>query len=281
MKISLIFKNIYKIKIRKNKNSYNYGNVMMNIFCNNLIIMIKSKTYKKCFSEAYDDLMGDRKNDAFKYLDLIKKTNPAAKSVLDLACGTGKVLKYFENFKITGLDLSGEMLSMAKKSFSKNKNVKFIKGDITKFSIKEKFDCVTLMFDSINHLLTFTQWEKVFENASKHLNSNGVFIFDINTAKKINRISKMSTFVNYYGENLMLMKIKLLEENISNWNIKIFIKKKGKNYEMYEENIKEKTFETSDILKALQKYFKEIEVVDFDKDNEKIAGERLYFVCKI
>ncbi len=60
-------------------------------------------------------------------------------SVLDIGCGLGAYVNYFENLKInlkyTGLDINPKMIEGAKKKYPK---IEFILGDV--FSIKDKIN---------------------------------------------------------------------------------------------------------------------------------------------
>ena len=47
------------------------------------------------FCRHYDAVMGDPKDKAEFFKSLIKKRNPSAKTVLELACGTGALLQHF------------------------------------------------------------------------------------------------------------------------------------------------------------------------------------------
>jgi ubiquinone/menaquinone biosynthesis C-methylase UbiE len=47
----------------------------------------------------------------------VQKINPSAKDMLELACGTGNVLAQMQpEYTVTGLDLSPEMLDIARKN---------------------------------------------------------------------------------------------------------------------------------------------------------------------
>lgn len=59
------------------------------------------------FFKFYDQVMGDREKSSKDILNYIQECAPKAKKVLELACGTGSVLKYLaEKYEVYGLDLS-------------------------------------------------------------------------------------------------------------------------------------------------------------------------------
>ena len=57
------------------------------------------------FSKHYDAVMGDPKKKAVFLKSLIRKWHPEARTLLELAFGTGAVLRHFApDFKVSGLD---------------------------------------------------------------------------------------------------------------------------------------------------------------------------------
>src|SRR5919197_4520428 len=99
--------------------------------------------------------MGDRAEHARYLRSLIKKHAPGARSVLEVACGTGSILKQlWTYYEVTGVDLSEEMLDRAAE---KVPGVPLFRGDMRKLNLGERFDVVLCVYDSINHLLRFDE----------------------------------------------------------------------------------------------------------------------------
>jgi hypothetical protein len=46
--------------------------------------------------------------------------------------------------------------------------VPLVEADMTQFELGERFDVVLCVYDSINHLLEFGQWEAVFDRVHEH-----------------------------------------------------------------------------------------------------------------
>ena len=71
------------------------------------------------FAFIYDELMNDVDyNKWVEYIeDIIKSKNVNVKNILELACGTGNLTIPLtkKNYDIAGIDISYEMLSVAKK----------------------------------------------------------------------------------------------------------------------------------------------------------------------
>jgi SAM-dependent methyltransferase len=109
-----------------------------------------------------------------KYKSLIKKYSKIPVStMLNLGCGGGHVdwvLKKY--FKITSIDISTNMLKLAKKL---NPDVIYKKGDMRSIRLKKAFDTV-LILDSINYMLTKKDLSSVFKTAYEHLKPGGILL---------------------------------------------------------------------------------------------------------
>jgi SAM-dependent methyltransferase len=95
------------------------------------------------------------------------------KTLLNLGCGGGHVdwvLKKY--FTITGIDISTNMLKLAKKL---NPDVTYLRGDMRRIRLNTKFDAV-LIHDSINYMLTKKDLRAAFKTGYDHLASGGVLV---------------------------------------------------------------------------------------------------------
>ncbi len=134
----------------------------------------------------YNELMeGVPYNEWVKYLHLIlKKLECKPKTILDLCCGTGTVSRLLANYgyKVAGVDISSEMIRIAKKQSDAEKiNVDFYTQSAVNFEINKTFDLIVSFFDSLNYILEIEDLQSCFHHVYKHLNSGGYFIFDVNT----------------------------------------------------------------------------------------------------
>lgn len=91
------------------------------------------------------------------------------KSVLDVACGTGVLFNDYLSrgvSSVTGIDISTEMLKLAKEKFPQTK---IICGDAEDFEFEDKFDCIVI-YNAFPH---FIDEKALFKNLSKHLSEVG------------------------------------------------------------------------------------------------------------
>lgn len=137
------------------------------------------------YADYYDLLYQDKNYIAeCNFLEEIFKrySNKNVKTILDLGCGTGghSLILAERGYKITGMDISDEMLNFAKKKADEKKmKVQFINGDIRNLKLNRKFDAVISMFAVVSYQITNNDIISAFKTASRHLKKNGLFIFDV------------------------------------------------------------------------------------------------------
>ena len=155
-------------------------------------LMNMSKNEYKTFSYYYDEIMEMIEYDG--WVDLVKKyLNPSSK-ILDLACGSGTLAISLANdgYKVSGLDLSKEIIEVAKeKMITNHVEIDFSVKDMTNFNYDEKFDVITCFFDSVN-FLTKNEIEMMFNSVYNNLNDGGYFIFDLFTLSKMNEFKNLT-----------------------------------------------------------------------------------------
>lgn len=106
--------------------------------------------------------------------------------VLELGCGSGRILIPIakENVRVTGLDISDEMLKLAREKVDKldselKNHVQLIQGDMTKFSMDKKFSLIIIAFRSFQCLMTKDERDSCIKLVHKHLDDKGTFILDL------------------------------------------------------------------------------------------------------
>ena len=235
----------------------------------------------KAFAQFYDYLTEnvDYKVRSDYISNFFSEYNNGGNKVLDLACGTGtmSLLLAEKGYLVTGIDLSDDMLTVAENKC--DGKVKFLKGNMTDFSLPDKFDYCLCSLDSINHLDGIKEVKKCFDCVYNSLNNNGVFVFDVNTVYKHKNVLGDNTFV-FDEEDFFLS---WDNEYVGNNTVRIlldFFVFNGRNYDRFSEEFYEKAYETKELLSILS-CFKIIGIYDeLTMDKPKDDSERLYFVCK-
>ncbi len=217
------------------------------------------KTGYRHLSQAYDLIMNGGLWPTYKKL-LQKNLNTRVikgRRILDLGCGTGTILsRLSENNETFGIDQSTEMIKIARK---KDLNSHYQVGDIAKFRFAKKFDVIICTYDTINHLLKFNQWEKIFLRVANSLEKDGVFIFDFNTETKLQKIDG-SRLAKRANGLIVSMYVKCSKSRCQ-WHIDINIRQ-GKRWTHRFERIDEISFPTKKVKNALSKRFSIIQIIE-------------------
>jgi SAM-dependent methyltransferase len=150
----------------------------------------------KAYSKYYDLLYGDKdyKAEVNYVAKQIKTFAPNAKSILEFGSGTGKhgMMLQEKGYKVFGLDQSEYMVAEAKK-----RGLDSQVADISNFKLKEKYDAIVSLFHVVCYLTSNEALVATFKNANKHLNKDGIFLFDlwyspaVYEQKSLPRIKKM------------------------------------------------------------------------------------------
>lgn len=111
------------------------------------------------------------------------------RSVLDLACGTGSmsILLAREGYRVTGVDLSEEMLTVAaQKAAELPGNLPlFVHQPMQRLRLPQPVDWVFSGLDSINYLTDPKACQETFRRVFQSLRPGGAFLFDVNTPSKL------------------------------------------------------------------------------------------------
>lgn len=108
--------------------------------------------------------------------DAILTRCPQARTLLDVACGTGKHLEQLrERFAVEGVDLDEELLSVAR---GRLPGVALHAGDMRAFALGRTFDAVTCLFSSIAYMTTADGLAAAISNLSAHVAPGGVLVVE-------------------------------------------------------------------------------------------------------
>jgi SAM-dependent methyltransferase len=106
----------------------------------------------------------------------IRAIHPTAKTVLDVACGTGEHAKFLsQDFRVDGIDLEPGFVEIAQ---SKNPGSRFWHADMTDFALGQSYDVVQCLFSSIGYLKQPAQVVAALKCFASHLTDNGVILVE-------------------------------------------------------------------------------------------------------
>lgn len=106
----------------------------------------------------------------------IKRYHPHARSLLDVACGTGRHLAELRSdYDVEGLDLNPDLLSIAR---SRCPDVPLHEGNMIDFDLSRTFDVVTCLFSSIAYVKTADNMRSAVRTMKRHLSPGGILLIE-------------------------------------------------------------------------------------------------------
>lgn len=128
-------------------------------------------------------VVGESLNDVPLYAEYARKSGG---NVLELACGTGRALIPLaqKGFRVTGLDISDEMLKIARGkvcrlSKAARSRIRLVRGDMTDFNLGGRFSLIFIAFRSFQHLLTKQDQGRCLDCVRRHLDRGGYFLLHL------------------------------------------------------------------------------------------------------
>jgi SAM-dependent methyltransferase len=120
----------------------------------------------------------------------------ASGSVLELACGTGRVTIPIAKlgFPVTGLDIVPGMLAQAR-SKSAGLSVRWVEGDARTFDLGEHFRLIFLTGNAFQAFVTNAEQAAVLQRVHAHLDTEGLFAFETRNPLLPNRKTRAGFFV--------------------------------------------------------------------------------------
>jgi len=119
------------------------------------------------------------------------ETTPVGASnrdLLDVCCGTGRLARHFldNGYRVTGIDLSEEMLRLARRNAGEHldkSRARFILADASDFTVEPGFGLATSTFDSLNLMPGLDELRRCLRCVRASLVDAGVFVFDVMTRR--------------------------------------------------------------------------------------------------
>jgi ubiquinone/menaquinone biosynthesis C-methylase UbiE len=118
----------------------------------------------------------DYEAESARIIELVEQHAPGARTLLDVACGTGEHARFLSRrFEVDGLDISEEYLEAARR---KHPAGNFTVGNMTKFDLGRGYDVVTCLFSAIGHVKDAAETVSALKCFQRHLNLAGVAIVE-------------------------------------------------------------------------------------------------------
>lgn len=206
--------------------------------------------------------------------------------VLDLGCGTGKLTRLLagDGYDMIGVDISEDMLEIAMEHRAEEGGeILYLLQDMREFELYGTVRAVVSICDSMNYLMEYEDLVQVFSLVNNYLDPKGIFVFDLNTPYKYQKILGEQTIAenreegsfiweNYYDE----------EEAVNEYDLTLFIREEDGRFRKYEETHYQRAYSLKTVKMALKEAGMEfVEAYDaFTKEPPKEDSERIYVIAR-
>ena len=238
------------------------------------------------FADFYDALTlnVDYERRADYLLKILERHRHNAGLTLDLACGTGSMTVELKKkgVDVYGIDGSGEMLSQAlEKAAREELDILFLCQRMQSIDLYGTIDTCFCTLDSINHMTDSADVQAAFDRVSLFMNPEGLFVFDVNTPYKHEKILGDNTFV-YDTDEVFCVWQNTLRDNLTvDIDLSLFIPD-GDLYERCDESFSERAYTDAELRGMLEKAGFTVEAVygDMSFEPPKKNEQRAVYVAK-
>jgi SAM-dependent methyltransferase len=129
-------------------------------------------------AELYDIVYGfkDYAAEVAKIRTVIDAERPGARTILDIACGTGEHARHFAaHFEVDGLDLDPAFVAIASR---KHPRGRFHAADMRSFELAQQYDVVLCLFSSIGYVLAADDAIAALTCFRRHLAPDGIVLVE-------------------------------------------------------------------------------------------------------
>ena len=200
---------------------------------------------------------------------------------LDIGCGGGWFTRAFQRagYKMTGVDISPEMLNFAQETALKEGvRGEYLLADITKFKSPKKFDFATAINDCINYIPK-KKLDAAFKNVRSALHKGGFFLFDISSEKKFKEKIANTVSVDDRDE-VTYLSFNREEEDGVTMEVTLFVRGKDGGYTRLDETHRQYRYTEEEILSALTRNGFTLLGVEGHLGEDKNNSDRILFIAK-
>lgn len=241
------------------------------------------------FAQVYDTFMDNIPYDKWSryIIELLNKYNVSDGLVLDLGCGTGNITERLAKagYDMIGIDNSSEMLSIAmeKAESEEGKPILYLLQDMREFELYGTVKAVVSICDSINYIMEEKDLIKVFKLVNNYLDSEGVFIFDLNTEYKYKNILGQNTIAENREESSFIWDNYYYEDEMVNeYDLTIYVRNKENSFLRYDETHYQRAYSLDTIKRLMaeagMEYIAAYDAFSFNEPQEN--SERIYVAAR-
>jgi ubiquinone/menaquinone biosynthesis C-methylase UbiE len=130
------------------------------------------------YAKTYDVSVSDWPGEIDFYREMSETAKSAGGGVLEVACGTGRVAIRLARTgaNVVGIDLSPQMLEVARQNSAHISNVRWIEGDMRSFQLTERFNLALIPGHAFQHLNSPQDQVSCLSCIKSHLRPGGILV---------------------------------------------------------------------------------------------------------
>ena len=206
--------------------------------------------------------------------------------VLDLGCGTGAMTEILSRagYDMIGVDNSVDMLEAAleKKEIS-GSDILYLLQDMREFELYGTVRAAVSVCDSVNYITEPEELLQVFRLVNNYLDPGGIFLFDLNTLYKYEKILGESVIAENWDEGSFIWENWYdPEDRINEYDLTLFIREEKDLYRKYQETHFQRAYSIEEIRGLLCDAGMSLEEIwDADTLGKPCPQtQRLYFIAR-
>lgn len=246
-----------------------------------------STSYKN-FAYVYDTFMDNIPYEKWaNYLStLLHEYIPTNSELVELGCGTGTMCHFLsqKGFSIHGIDLSEDMLSIAREKLKENSKVTLSQQNMCTLELNQQYEGIYSVCDSINYLLYDEELLATFKQVKTYLKKNGVFVFDLKTPYFYETILGDQVFCDHQDNCSYIWENSFFEEEqVNQYDLTIFVRENDHDkFERFTETHHQKAYSLEEIIDLLAVAGLEYVVAydAFTTNAPSEESERIYIIAR-
>lgn len=130
------------------------------------------------YAQTYDASVPDWPGEIDFYRELASKVKSGRGTMLEVACGTGRVAIRLaqDGVNVVGLDISPAMLAVARQKSSRLENIRWVQADMRSFDLGEQFELAIIPGHAFQNLNTPQDQVACLECIKRHLTPAGTLV---------------------------------------------------------------------------------------------------------
>ena len=209
-------------------------------------------------------------------------------SVLDLACGTGRMTQELcrRGYDMIGVDISPEMLAEARAASEKHgmtDRILYLCQDMCDFELYGTVEAVVCCLDAVNHITDRADLSRCFHWVHNYLVPDGLFLFDVNSPYKFREIYGDRAYILEQEGVLCAWQNDFSEKTrLCHFDISLFLENEQGLYERTNTTEVERMYTISSLKRLLKENGFELLSIcsGFSFENPKDTDERYYIAAR-